>query len=130
VQSLVISEKIQTTETKAKAIKGLVDKIINNAKSKDSSYLVNEFFNNKQISEKLIKDLAPRLKGRNSGYTSTVKLGRRSGDSAMVVQMSLLLEEAKTATTQSAAKKEPSEKVAKVKPVKEAKPARKAAKKS
>jgi large subunit ribosomal protein L17 len=107
VQALVVSEKIQTTQAKAKAIKGLVDRIINDAKIKPTQHLVNQFFNNKKISEKLISDLAPRLKGRTSGYTSVVKLGRRMGDDAMVVQMSLLLES-------SAVSRQPSDKSQKV----------------
>lgn len=95
VSSLIVSEKIQTTETKAKAIKGLVDKIINQAKSANTKRLVAQFLTKKQVQEKLIKDLIPKLKGRTSGYTSIVKLGRRLGDGAMMVQMRLLLEDVK-----------------------------------
>ena len=95
VQSLVLSESIQTTEAKAKAVKGLVDKIITQAKSPTTRRLVSQFLIKKEVSEKLIKTLLPRLQGRNSGYTSVVKLGRRAGDGAMVVKMSLLLDEAK-----------------------------------
>lgn len=90
VQSLLLFEKIQTTEAKAKAIKGLVDKIINQAKSPTTRRFVTQFLNLKQIQEKLFKDLVPRLKDRNSGYTSIVKIGRRLGDGAMMVQMRLL----------------------------------------
>jgi large subunit ribosomal protein L17 len=93
VQSLVISEKIQTTESKAKAIKGLVDKLINQAKSPNTRRLVSQFLVHKPAHDKLINDLLPRLQSRNSGYTTTVRLGRRLGDGAMVVQMSLLVEE-------------------------------------
>lgn len=93
VQDLILHGSIQTTETKAKAVKGLVDKIINQAKSKNTQRLLQTFFNNKQIREKLVKDIAPNLKDRTSGYTSVVKLGQRKGDNAMVVRMSLLLSE-------------------------------------
>lgn len=93
VQSLIISEKIQTTEAKAKAIKGLVDKLINQAKSPTSRRLVSQFLVKKEVREKLIKDLVPKLKSRSSGYTSIVKLGRRLGDGAMMVQMRLLVED-------------------------------------
>jgi large subunit ribosomal protein L17 len=95
VQSLILAEKIQTTEAKAKAVKGLVDKIINQAKSPTTRRLVSQFLVRKEPFEKLVKDLVPRLKSRSSGYSSIVKIGRRLGDRAMMVQMKLLTEEAK-----------------------------------
>lgn len=95
MQSLLISESIETTETKAKAIKGLVDKLINQAKTPTTRRLVRQFLTNKTFSERLIKDIVPRLKDRNSGYTSVVRMGRRLGDSSMVVRMSLLTTPAK-----------------------------------
>ena len=91
--SLIGKGKITTTEAKAKAIKGLVDKIITQAKNKDTRMFVSEFLTQRQISDKLIKDIAPAVKGRNSGYTSIIKLGTRAGDNAMAVRMSLLMEE-------------------------------------
>lgn len=98
VQSLIFSESIQTTEAKAKAIKGLVDKIINQSKTDATRRLVAQFIVNKQAQEKLINDLLPRLKNRTSGYTSLVRLGTRQGDGAMMVKMSLLLSEVKAKT--------------------------------
>ncbi|EKD91535.1 MAG: ribosomal protein L17 [uncultured bacterium] len=93
VQSLILWEKIETTQAKAKAIKGLVDKIINQAKTPATRRLVSQFLVKKETQEKLIKDIAPRLKSRTSGYTSVVKLGRRLGDGTMMVSMRLLTEE-------------------------------------
>ncbi|MBI2017479.1 50S ribosomal protein L17 [Candidatus Daviesbacteria bacterium] len=81
---------IQTSETKAKAIKGLVDKIINLAKSKNSRRLVQSYFNNKLLEERLTKELLPKLQSRRSGYTSLVRLGKRLGDNSMMVRMSLI----------------------------------------
>ena len=102
VRSLILSEEIQTTEAKAKAIKGLVDKIINQAKSPNTRRLMGQFLVEKDIQNRLIKEITPRLKGRDSGYTSVVKMGRRLGDGAMVVKMSLLLDSKKS---EKAAKK-------------------------
>lgn len=70
--SLITHGFIQTTESKAKAIKGLVDKFIN--KSKD-------------------KEIISKFKSRTSGYTSVVRMGQRLGDGAMMVRMSLLVDE-------------------------------------
>lgn len=63
VQELLLHGTITTSQAKAKAIKGLVDKIINSTKSKDA---------------------------RKSGYTKLVRLGTRLGDQTMMVKMSLI----------------------------------------
>ena len=90
VQSLFISESIETSEAKAKAIKGLVDKLITSAKSPATRRLVSQFLTNKEIFDKLIKDIVPRFKSRNSGYTSIIRLGKRAGDNTDIVRMSLI----------------------------------------
>jgi len=90
VRSLLIAESIETTEAKAKSIKGLVDKLINQAKSPKTRDSIGQFITDKSISDKLIKDIAPRFKTRISGYTSLVKTGKRVGDGAMLVRMSLM----------------------------------------
>lgn len=120
VRSLIISEGIQTTEAKAKAIKGLVDKTINQAKSPSTRRLLGQFLIDKSAQEKLIKELLPRLKDRNSGYTRLIKIGRRLGDGAMIVKMELILGEEKKA--------EPVKKESVVKPAARTRPARKVTK--
>lgn len=93
VQSLFLHGSIQTTEKKAKAIKGLVDRIITQAKNKNHRLTIATFVNNKQALEKLTSEVLPGLSSRNSGYTSLIKVGQRKGDGAMMVKMSLLMEE-------------------------------------
>lgn len=107
MRSLILSERIETTEAKAKAIRPTIDKLINHAK-KDSTNLVNEFVTDKAAFEKLVKELTPRMKSRNSGYTSMVKLGKRKGDDAKIVSMALILDEVKSSAVspQSPEKKE------------------------
>lgn len=112
VRSLILEESIKTTQPKAKAVKGLVDKIITQAKSETSKRLVSQFLVHKNVQDKLTKEILPRVKSRTSGYTSMVKLGPRLGDGAMMVKVSLILE--------GAAKPAKSEKTEK--PVKEANP--------
>lgn len=92
VGALILNGSIETTEAKAKAIKGLVDKIINQAKNKNSQRLVSQFLVHQNIQEKLFKEIIPATKDRNSGFTSIVKLGQRLGDNTMKVRMSLLME--------------------------------------
>jgi len=95
VRSLILEESIKTTQPKAKAIKGLVDKIITQAKSETSKRLVAQFLPHKSVLEKLNNILLPRLGSRTSGYTTVAKIGPRMGDGAMIVKMSLLLDAAK-----------------------------------
>lgn len=93
VGALILNGSIETTEAKAKAIKGLVDKIINQAKNKNSQRLVSQFLVHKNIQEKLFKEIIPVTKDRNSGFTSIVKLGQRLGDNTMKVRMSIISDE-------------------------------------
>ncbi len=90
VSSLFLRGTIETSLKKATAVKGLVDKLINNAKDKSRAYLLQGYLSDKQLRERLIKEIAPKLGGRNSGYTSLVKLGQRTGDATMMVRMSLI----------------------------------------
>lgn len=95
LESLILHGSIQTTEAKAKSIKGLVDKIINQAKNTNTQRFIQSSLTHPKVSEKLIKEIVPSLKNRSSGYTSLVRLGPRQGDGAMMVKMSLLMSEEK-----------------------------------
>lgn len=93
VRSLILHERIHTTDVRAKAIKGLVDKLVNRAKRSDnaSKQVVNSFLTQPDVVKKLYEDIALRYKDdRVSGYTSIVRLGTRHGDGAMMVRMSLV----------------------------------------
>lgn len=92
VYSLFSLGTIQTSETKAKAIKGLVDKIINSAKenSKFPKPLVQSFVSDKFLQKRLIDDILPKLGSRSSGYTKVIRMGARLGDQTMMVKMSLI----------------------------------------
>lgn len=89
INALIEHQEIETTEAKAKAIKGLVDKLVSRAKKKDlhSRRLVFSFLQNKKMVNKLFEEIAPRFRQRPSGFTRIIKLGRRKGDAAMIVKM-------------------------------------------
>ena len=89
VYSLLSYGTIQTSEIKAKAIKGLVDKVINSAKSKNISKL-QSFVSDRNLRERLTGEIIPKLDKRTSGYTSVVRLGTRLGDQTTMVRMSLI----------------------------------------
>lgn len=95
VQSLLTYGTIETSEAKAKAVKGLVDKVINLARNKNTEHkntqrLLQSYLINKGLQERLIKEIAPKLDDRVSGYTTLLKLGARAGDKTKMVRMSLI----------------------------------------
>lgn len=90
VQALFIHGTIETSESKAKAVKGLVDKVINLAKSKNTQRLLQSYLVSKVLRERLIKEIAPKLDDRVSGYTTLIRLGERLGDRSMRVRMSII----------------------------------------
>jgi large subunit ribosomal protein L17 len=86
MSSLVLNEKIETTESKAKAIKAEVDKLVTRAK-KDAT-LARKLLSSKlspEATEKMINDVAPRFNNRKGGYTRFVRLGKRFGDDSSMV---------------------------------------------
>lgn len=95
IRSLILHESITTTQSKAKAIKGLVDKLISKSKQNGnaSQRVVLSILPQLEVSKKLIEEIAPRYKNRTSGFTNMVKLGIRAGDGSMMVKMSLVKEE-------------------------------------
>lgn len=89
ISSLILDESIKTTLEKAKAIKGDIDKIVNKAKKGDDilkTQLLQRHLGIEAL-KKVLKDIAPRFKDRNSGYVKMVKLGRRFSDNADMVLM-------------------------------------------
>jgi large subunit ribosomal protein L17 len=97
---LIINERIQTTETRAKEIRGTVEKMITLGKQGDlharrqaASYVRNEVANaenGQSALQKLFADIAPRYTERQGGYTRIMKLGPRRGDGAPMVIIELV----------------------------------------
>ena len=84
--SLVLSEQVQTTVTKAKEVRRVVENMITNAR-KGNHEEVRRIIKSKVAYTKLFDVLAPRYADRAGGYTRILRLGRRKGDSA---EMSLI----------------------------------------
>jgi large subunit ribosomal protein L17 len=86
--SLVMHERIQTTEEKAKAIRGSIEKLVTKAKKKGVNATPQLLpYLNEDAVKRMISDIAPRFANRPGGYTRIVKVGRRFGDDASVVIM-------------------------------------------
>lgn len=86
MRAFFLHGRIQTTEAKAKAIKGRLEKLVTKAKRRGESArgeLLKNF--DKEIVEKLIAEIAPRFKDRPGGYTRLVRVGGRVKDNAPMV---------------------------------------------
>ncbi|RLF36174.1 MAG: 50S ribosomal protein L17 [Thermoplasmata archaeon] len=81
--SLILNEKIITTEAKAKELRSFIEKTITRAK-KDTlanRRLLAKIFS-KKIIKKLFEEIGPRYKDRPGGYTRIIKLNPRPSDGA------------------------------------------------
>jgi large subunit ribosomal protein L17 len=82
--SLLEHERIKTTLAKGKELRGWVDRIITLGKQ-GSLHAKRQAFallRNHGIVKKLFDEIAPKLKGREGGYTRVYKMGWRQGDGA------------------------------------------------
>lgn len=84
--SAVISKgRIETTEEKAKSIKGDLEKLVTKAKKGESAKrLLQKDLKPFEI-DKMINQIAPTFKDRNGGYTRIIKTGKRFNDNASMV---------------------------------------------
>lgn len=89
--SLILKEKIKTTEAKAKEVSVFLEKQITKAKvnSLHSRRLLMRFFPEKII-KKLINEIAPKYKERKGGYTRIIKLAPRKKDGAKMAIIELI----------------------------------------
>lgn len=92
VTSLLKEGKINTTETKAKNIRPIVEKMITLGKRGDlhsrrqaASYLLD-----KSVVTKLVDEIAPKYAETEGGYTRILKVGPRRGDGALEVIIELV----------------------------------------
>ena len=90
--ALLANERIKTTETRAKEVRTLVDRIITWGKRGDvhSRRLALAELGDQALVKKVFDDIAPRCKDREGGYTRILKLGPRKGDAAPMVIMELV----------------------------------------
>jgi len=94
VKQLIEHERIQTTRTKADAVRGQAERLVTlaklgnkagDAKMVHARRLAAARLNDAAIVKKLFEDIAPRFDTRPGGYTRIIKLGPRRGDAAEMV---------------------------------------------
>ena len=81
---LIEHGRITTTETKARRVQPLVEKLVTKAKRGDlhARRLVLKSVTDRDLVAKLFEEIAPTLQGRDGGCTRITKIGIRKGDSA------------------------------------------------
>ena len=96
VQALFLNDRIKTTETRAKEIRGYVDKIVTWAKRGDlhsRRLAIAALGNDSELAREIFEKVSQGMfEGRNGGYTRIMKLGPRKGDGARMVIMELVSE--------------------------------------
>ena len=111
VTALFYHGRIETTEAKARAMRGQAEKLITLAKhglateqenaargvharrlaaSRLNRWVTEPDGTRVDVVEKLFKDIAPRYADRAGGYTRMYKLGPRKGDAAPMVLLELV----------------------------------------
>jgi large subunit ribosomal protein L17 len=90
--SLIENSRIKTTDTRAKAAKRYVDRLITFAKkgTLSSRREALKLLPNPVAVKKLFDEFAEKYKNRNGGYTRVIKLGERRGDSALISLLELV----------------------------------------
>ncbi len=99
VASLVAAEAIVTTEAKAKAMRPIAEKLITKAKkaaeTDDEGSLhrireIQSYLGDKEMTYKLVHEVAPRYADTPGGYLRILKLGPRHGDNAPMARVELV----------------------------------------
>lgn len=90
--SLVIRESIETTLPKAKEVASYTEKLITKAKKGDlhNRRQVISGLQTLEAAHKLVDEVAPKLKNRNSGHLRIQKAGLRRGDAAQLATVSFV----------------------------------------
>ncbi len=82
--ALIMNEKVETTEAKAKTLRSFIEKLITRARKGDfnAHRAVFAYLQDKEATKKLVNEIAPKYKERNGGYTRIIKTRIRRGDAA------------------------------------------------
>jgi large subunit ribosomal protein L17 len=84
--------KITTTETKAKRLRPLAERLITKAKRGDihARRTVGKQIHDKTVLHVLFSEIGPRYENRPGGYTRITKIGPRKGDNAPMAVIELV----------------------------------------
>lgn len=90
--SMILHERLTTTEAKAKSLRPIVEKLISIAREDTQHHrrLIMSKINHEPATVKLFDVIAPRFEGAPGGYTRISKLGTRHGDGAPLALIELI----------------------------------------
>lgn len=90
--SLMEHERIETTEAKAKVLRGITDRLITLGKqgTLHARRGALRVLRTKETVSKLFDDIAKRFPDRHGGYTRIIKTRQRPGDAAKLVAIELV----------------------------------------
>ncbi|HEY3329641.1 MAG TPA: 50S ribosomal protein L17 [Capsulimonadaceae bacterium] len=92
VRALLVNHKIQTTETRAKDVRIIVERLITQAKRRDDLHgrrLANKILTDETLVRHLFTVIAPEFKDVHGGYTRITKIGVRRGDGSTMAVLEL-----------------------------------------
>jgi len=98
VTSLLDHERIETTDTRAKELRGVTERMITLGKrgTLHARRMALAMIQKKSVVSKVFSELAQRYRDREGGYTRIIKLGNRLGDNSPMSIIELVKEPVKT----------------------------------
>lgn len=99
-RALIINERITTTTSRAKYLRGVVDRLITLAKkgSLSGRRLAYRTLEDHKLVKRLFDDIGPRFKDISGGYTRVLRLNNRKGDGASLslIELTRIVRKEKT----------------------------------
>jgi len=92
-KAVFLHGRVETTEARAKAARGFIEKIITKARNDDLvSYrkVLAILGNDKKVTKRVVEKIAPSYKERKGGYTRIIRTRRRLGDNAEMAYLELV----------------------------------------
>jgi large subunit ribosomal protein L17 len=123
---MVIHEKIETTEAKAKAVRGTVERLVTKAKggSLHARRQIAAFLPTEIAVRKMMDLIGPKFKERPGGYTRLTKLGPRLGDAAPMVRLEFVEDVSQVKSPEKAKEEKPKKGKITVRKVTKSKPSK------
>lgn len=90
--SVILYEKVTTTQAKAKAVRPRIERLITTGKKGGVSARreIGKYLYGDNAVKKVVEELGQRYKTREGGYTRITGIGARQGDGAEIVQIELV----------------------------------------
>lgn len=92
LRALIKHGQIETTETRAKDVRSIAEKVITTARTNDlhSRRLARRWLNDEDLVKLLFDTVAPRFANRHGGYTRITRIGYRRGDAAPMAKLEII----------------------------------------